>query len=113
MLVTDYLKYTFCFFLLNIPEPARIVEKAPSISVTAGDSASLECTVSGSPDLKVKWLRDGKEVTGGRKYKISFKDNVASLKILSAERGESSEYTMEVSNRVGKDHCSCSVTVLG
>ncbi|KAG9271833.1 titin-like isoform X1 [Astyanax mexicanus] len=68
--------------------------QAPSISVTAGDSATLECTVSGSPDLKVKWLRDGKEMTTSRKYKISFKENVACLKILSAERGDSSEYTM-------------------
>uniref|UniRef100_A0A3Q3XA73 Ig-like domain-containing protein n=1 Tax=Mola mola TaxID=94237 RepID=A0A3Q3XA73_MOLML len=37
-----------------IPEPARVVEPAASISVTAGDSATLECTISGSPDLKVK-----------------------------------------------------------
>uniref|UniRef100_A0A3B4D205 Ig-like domain-containing protein n=1 Tax=Pygocentrus nattereri TaxID=42514 RepID=A0A3B4D205_PYGNA len=97
---------------LSVQEPARIVDKAPSISVTAGDSATLECTVSGSPDLKVKWLRDGKEMTTSRKYKVTFKDNVASLKILSAERGDSSEYTVEVSNKVGKDRCSCSVTVL-
>lgn len=69
--------------------------------------------MSGSPDLKVKWLRDGKEVTGSRKYKIAFKDNVASLKIISVEKGESCEYTMEVSNGVGKDRCSCSVTVFG
>uniref|UniRef100_A0A3B1IJP5 Ig-like domain-containing protein n=1 Tax=Astyanax mexicanus TaxID=7994 RepID=A0A3B1IJP5_ASTMX len=62
----------------------HIVDKAPSISVTAGDSATLECTVSGSPDLKVKWLRDGKEMTTSRKYKISFKENVACLKILSS-----------------------------
>uniref|UniRef100_A0A3B1K6E9 Ig-like domain-containing protein n=1 Tax=Astyanax mexicanus TaxID=7994 RepID=A0A3B1K6E9_ASTMX len=89
--------------LFKIPEPAKIVDKAPSISVTAGDSATLECTVSGSPDLKVKWLRDGKEMTTSRKYKISFKENVACLKILSAERGDSSEYTVEVSNKVGKD----------
>ncbi|XP_076857247.1 titin-like [Brachyhypopomus gauderio] len=97
---------------LSVQEPARIIDKAPSISVTAGDSATLDCTVSGSPELKVKWLRDGKEMTASRKYKISFKDNIASLKILSAERGDSCEYTLEVSNRVGKDQCSCSVTVL-
>uniref|UniRef100_A0A3B4GAE5 Ig-like domain-containing protein n=1 Tax=Pundamilia nyererei TaxID=303518 RepID=A0A3B4GAE5_9CICH len=89
-----------------------IVEPAESISVTAGDSAALECTVSGSPDLKVKWFKDGKEIISGRKYKMTLKDNIATLKILTAEKGDTSEYKMEVANKVGKDQCTCSVTVL-
>lgn len=100
-------------YVISVKEPARFVEKPPSISVTAGDTATLECTVAGSPDLKVKWFKDGKEVTGSRKYKISFKDNVAVFKVLSAERGDSCEYTIEVSNRVGKERCSCSINVFG
>lgn len=96
-----------------IPEPARVVEPAESISVTAGDSATLECTISGTPDLKVKWFKDGKEMISGRKYKMTLKDNVATMKILTAERGDTSDYKMEVSNKVGKDQCTCSVTVLG
>ncbi|XP_064873891.1 titin-like [Oncorhynchus nerka] len=101
-----------CETSLAVQEPARILEKAASINVTSGESATLECTIAGSPDLKVKWLQDGKEITGGRKYKITLKDNVAILKIVAAEKGGTCEYTMEVSNRVGKDQCSCSVTVL-
>lgn len=96
-----------------VPEPARIIEPTESISVTAGDSATLECTISGSPDLKVKWFKDGKEMISGRKYKMTLKENVASMKILAAERGDTSEYRMELSNKVGKDQCTCSVTVLG
>ncbi|XP_051980649.1 titin-like, partial [Xyrauchen texanus] len=101
-----------CEATISVQEPARFVEKPPSISVTAGDSATIECTVSGSPDLKVKWFRDGKEMIGSRKYKISFKDNVAVLKILSTERADSCEYAVEVSNRVGKEQSSCSIVVL-
>ena len=81
--------------------------------MTAGDSATLECTIAGSPDLKVQWFKDGKEVTSGRKYKITLKEKTAMLKILAAEKEESSEFRMEVSNKVGKDQCTCSVTVLG
>ena len=94
-------------------EPARIVEKTESINVTTGDSASLECKVAGSPDLKVRWFKDEKEITGGRKYKMTLKDNVSTLKILTVDKGDTSEYKMEVSNRVGKDQCSCSVAVFG
>lgn len=81
--------------------------------MTAGDSATLECTVSGSPELKVKWFKDGKEMISGRKYKIAVKENTAILKILAADKGDTSEYKMEVSNKVGKDECTCSVTVIG
>lgn len=81
--------------------------------MTAGNSATLECTVSGSPELKVKWFKDGKEMIGGRKYKIAVKENTAILKILAADKGDTSEYKMEVSNKVGKDECTCSVTVIG
>lgn len=81
--------------------------------MTAGDSATLECTISGSPELKVKWLKDGKEMMSGRKYKMSVKDNTATMKILSAERSDSAEYKMQVSNKVGKDECTCSLTILG
>lgn len=107
-----------CFNSVNdksvyVPEPARIVEPTESISVTAGDVATLECTISGSPDLKVKWFKDGKEMISGRKYKMTLKDNVASMKILATEKGDTSEYMMELSNKVGKDQCTCSVTVLG
>ena len=73
----------------------------------------LECTIAGSPELKVKWFKDGKEMASGRKYKMTLKENTACLKILTAERGDTSEYQMEVSNKVGKDQCTCSVTVLG
>ena len=81
--------------------------------MTAGDSATLSCTFSGSPELRVKWFKDGKEMISGRKYKMTMKENTAILKILSADKGDTSEYRMEVSNKVGKDQCSCSVTVIG
>lgn len=98
-----------CRFL----EPARILERAVSISVTAGDSATLEGRISGSPELKVKWFKDQKEVVSGRKYRMSVKDTTAVLKILSADKGDTGEYRMELSNKVGKDQCTCSVTVIG
>lgn len=73
----------------------------------------MECTISGSPDLKVKWFKDDKEMISGRKYKLMVKKNTAILKILTADKGDTSEYKMELSNKVGKDQCTCSVTVIG
>uniref|UniRef100_A0A671TN10 Ig-like domain-containing protein n=1 Tax=Sparus aurata TaxID=8175 RepID=A0A671TN10_SPAAU len=46
-------------------------------------------------------MRSGKEMISGRKYKMTVKENTAILKILT------------VSNKVGKDQCTCSVNVIG
>ncbi|XP_039598490.1 titin-like, partial [Polypterus senegalus] len=100
-----------CMATLSVLEPAAIVEKPAPVSVTAGDAASLECTVVGTPELKAKWFKDGKELVSGRKYKITLVKNVAALKFLSAEKGDTGEYTFEVKNDVGASSCTTTVTV--
>uniref|UniRef100_A0AAY5L6Q7 Ig-like domain-containing protein n=1 Tax=Esox lucius TaxID=8010 RepID=A0AAY5L6Q7_ESOLU len=70
-----------CETTVTVQEPARIIEKAESINVTSGEPATLECKIAGSPELKVKWFQDGKEMKGSRKYKITLKENIAILKI--------------------------------
>uniref|UniRef100_A0A665T4L4 Ig-like domain-containing protein n=1 Tax=Echeneis naucrates TaxID=173247 RepID=A0A665T4L4_ECHNA len=93
----------------------RILDKAASISVTTGDSAMLVCTISGTPELKVKWFKDGKEMISGRKYKMTVKENMATLKILAAEKGDTSDgsYTCVAKNKAGSVCCSEILTVKG
>uniref|UniRef100_A0A3B3IB24 Ig-like domain-containing protein n=1 Tax=Oryzias latipes TaxID=8090 RepID=A0A3B3IB24_ORYLA len=80
--------------------------------VTAGNSATLENTITGSPELSVKWFKDGKEIISGHKYKVKLKEHSALLKILTSEQGDTGDYTMVVSNKVGQDKCTSSVTVI-
>lgn len=99
--------------LYLIPEPAAIVEKPESIQVTTGDTCTLECTVTGTPELSTKWFKDGKELTSDSKYKISFFNKVSGLKIINVAPGDSGVYSFEVQNPVGKDSCTASVRVSG
>ncbi|KAJ0005325.1 hypothetical protein NQD34_015219 [Periophthalmus magnuspinnatus] len=100
-----------CDAHLTVQEPARVLDKAASMSVTTGDTCTLQCTVSGSPELHTKWFKNGKELTQGRKYKSSVRGNVAVLKITSAETSDTGEYHLEVWNQVGKDRNVCSLSV--
>lgn len=83
------------------------------IEVTAGDPVILEYTVAGTPELKTKWFKDGRPLAASKKFRISFKNNVAQLKFYAAEIQDSGEYTFEISNDVGLSACTTSFTVLG
>lgn len=120
--------YVLLFFLIHLKygvvlpcsytlifdtEPANIIEKAESISVTAGDSATLECSFTGTPEIAATWFKNGTQLMSGRKYKINTTHKVTSLKILATEKADSAEYTCEVKNDVGSSSCQAAVTVLG
>ncbi|XP_078085248.1 titin-like [Mustelus asterias] len=101
-----------CFATLAILESANIIEKTESFTVSSGDPAILECTVAGTPELSVAWSKNGKQLESNRKYKMSFVNKVASLKILSAEMDDSADYTFKVQNEFGAKSCDISLTVL-
>ncbi|NXD91739.1 TITIN protein, partial [Chaetorhynchus papuensis] len=101
-----------CFGELAVKEPAKIIEKAEMIQVTAGEPAILEYTVTGTPELKTKWFKDGNPLPASKKYRISFKNNIAQLKFYATEMQDSGEYTFEISNDVGISSCTTSFTVL-
>lgn len=83
------------------------------IKVTAGDPVSLECKVTGSPELKVKWLKDRRELQSIRQHKLSFENNISSLKIQSVQQEDEGEYTFEVANHISGCACKIKVIVLG
>lgn len=96
-----------------IVEPPQITEKPEAIKVTVGDPVSLDCKVTGSPELKVKWMKDGKELQSIRQHKLVFENNISSLKIQSAQREDEGEYVLEVANHISSASCKVKLIVLG
>lgn len=99
--------------LILTTEPAQIVEKAKSVDVTEKDPVTLECVVAGTPELKVKWLKDGKQIVPSRYFSMSFENNVASFRIRSVMKQDSGQYTFKVENDFGSSSCDAYLRVLG
>uniref|UniRef100_A0A8C3KGS2 Ig-like domain-containing protein n=1 Tax=Calidris pygmaea TaxID=425635 RepID=A0A8C3KGS2_9CHAR len=84
------------FYTLYTLEPAQIIEKAKSLKVTERDPVTLECTVAGTPELRIRCLCH---------------ENTVSLEIANLELADSANYTCSVSNVAGNDSCSAVLTV--
>uniref|UniRef100_A0A0S7EQR1 TITIN n=1 Tax=Poeciliopsis prolifica TaxID=188132 RepID=A0A0S7EQR1_9TELE len=96
---------------VTVLEPAAIVDSPESMSITSGENASIEVTVSGSPELKTKWFKDNKALSSGAKYQTSFAKKIAVLKIRSADKADAGEYKLEVANHVGTASCKIKLSV--
>uniref|UniRef100_A0A8C5WLH3 Ig-like domain-containing protein n=1 Tax=Leptobrachium leishanense TaxID=445787 RepID=A0A8C5WLH3_9ANUR len=83
-----------------------------SVNVTERDPVTLECTVAGTPELLVRWLKDGRQIMPSRYYTLSFEDNISRLRIQSVSKEDSGEYTFKVENDFGFSSCTAYVTVL-
>ncbi|XP_034061419.1 titin-like, partial [Gymnodraco acuticeps] len=99
-----------CFATLTVQEPPQITEKPEVIKVTVGDPVSLDCKVTGSPELKVKWMKNGKELQSIRQHKLTFENTMSSLRVQSAQKEDEGEYVFEVANHISS--CSCKVKVI-
>lgn len=100
-------------FIMLSSEPPQIIEKPEVINVTVGDPITFECKVTGSPELKVKWSKDGKEVIPSRQHSLSFVNNVSQLKIQSVQLEDKGTYEFEVSNHISACKCKVTLNVLG
>lgn len=97
-----------------ILEPPKFVMKLDLTKlVLNGSLATLECKVTGSPEISIRWYKNETEVSSDDKYQMAFIDSVATLQISICCVEDSGDYICQASNEAGSDRCSCLVTVKG
>uniref|UniRef100_A0A673ANX2 Titin n=1 Tax=Sphaeramia orbicularis TaxID=375764 RepID=A0A673ANX2_9TELE len=100
------------FHLWTLKSPPFFVEKPEGVSVVkAGDNLVFECQVSGSPEISVRWFRDGVEVQQSVKHMMSFCSSVATLQISNVTENDSGKYFCEACNDAGTESCTAELVV--
>lgn len=74
-----------------------------------GDPVRLECRVAGTPQITVRWSKEGKDLGSSSKHHLFHEDNLCCLSFESCELEDQGEYLLEATNPVGL--CSCRVTL--
>lgn len=99
---------------LNSTEPATFTERLElSQLIKKGEYAQLECKVTGTPEIKISWFKDDREIKDSEKYKMSLVGSTAVLRLMDVTIEDSGEYMCEAKNDAGKDTCSSVVAVKG
>ncbi|KHN73749.1 Twitchin [Toxocara canis] len=128
--LTEFRDYEFRITAINaigkgIPSlpsaPIKIQEMGgsrPQIVVKPADTASpynrravFTCEAIGKPAPTARWLRNGREVPEGARYRTEVQNDVFRLIIKEVWDIDAGEYTCEVSNAFGSDSATATLTV--
>ncbi|XP_078537623.1 titin-like [Lissotriton helveticus] len=97
--------------VLDLIIPPSFTKKLRKMDSVKGSFVHLECIVSGTHPITVKWQKDGQEIVSSEKHKYSFHENIAFLEINQLEAADSGSYTCAAANKAGSSQCSGYLTV--
>nr|XP_039265200.1 titin-like [Styela clava] len=96
-----------------VGEPPLILEPLSNENCTVGDTAILACRISGKPEPKISWWRNGVEMSTGGNIKILAEGEMHSIHINNVTVLDSGEYTITAKNSIGKVESISCVAVNG
>lgn len=87
--------------IFAVGEAPSVLEGLPDVSVLLGETAYMECKISGEPTPTIAWFSDQREITENKKYQFDYTDMVASIKIKEVTEKDTVSITCEASNDLG------------
>eukprot|EP00057_Strongylocentrotus_purpuratus_P013444 XP_011667918.1 PREDICTED: myosin light chain kinase, smooth muscle isoform X2 [Strongylocentrotus purpuratus] len=94
--------------------PPKFVQKPRSIHIDEGSSVTLSCKIDGEPLPTVTWIKDGRPIEAGRRFKMEssgISGTTRSLNIPTVLATDAGSYTCVLHNQSGGDQCSVNVVV--
>ena len=99
---------------VSFSEPPSFTEAPAEVSlVRVGDRKVFECKVVGTPEISVRWFRDGAEIHQSVTHSMSFLNSVATLDISQVSERDSGRYFCEARNEAGTVSVSVGLEVKG
>jgi len=92
--------------------PPKVLKALVDQSVEAAKETVLNCKISaGEPAAEIHWYRDNKEIYAGKRFKLSYSGDVATLRVDDTTVADSGTYRCEAVNKLGRVDTECKIVV--
>lgn len=82
-----------------------------SVEVSEGTKVKLSCTLKGTPQPTIQWLKDGEPLETNKGVTADFDGELASLSFSAAELDDEGDYKCIAQNELGAASCSAELLV--
>ncbi|KAF6733015.1 Titin [Oryzias melastigma] len=91
--------------------PPTIIAGLKNLTVTEGESVTLECQISGQPAPVIMWFREDYKIENSIDFQISYENGYAQMVIREAFAEDSGRFTCTATNQAGTISTSCYLLV--
>ncbi|MEQ2168031.1 hypothetical protein GOODEAATRI_010281 [Goodea atripinnis] len=93
--------------------PPTIMAGLKNLTVTEGESVTLECQISGQPAPVIMWFREDYKIESSIDFQITYENGFARMMIREAFAEDSGRFTCTATNEAGTISTSCYLLVKG
>ena len=98
---------------IELPVPPEFVEPLRDIAAQEGTRVTFEGCVRGRPEPTIRWFREGRPLTGGADFEISYRDGRVRLSIPEVFPEDAGRYLCSAENTGGRSQSSAELVVRG
>ncbi|RVE57825.1 hypothetical protein OJAV_G00203040 [Oryzias javanicus] len=91
--------------------PPTIIAGLKNLTVTEGESVTLECQIGGQPAPVIMWFREDYKIENSIDFQISYENGYAQMVIREAFAEDSGRFTCTATNQAGTISTSCYLLV--
>uniref|UniRef100_A0A8C5G3D9 Ig-like domain-containing protein n=1 Tax=Gouania willdenowi TaxID=441366 RepID=A0A8C5G3D9_GOUWI len=100
-----------CFSFFQYDHMFLLLQGLKNLTVTEGESVTLECQISGQPAPAIMWFREDYKIESSIDFQISFLSGCARMVIREAFAEDSGRFKCTATNEAGTVSTSCYLLV--
>lgn len=98
---------------IELPVPPEFVDPLRDIAAQEGTRVTFEGCVRGRPEPTIRWFREGRPLTAGADFEISYRDGRVRLSIPEVFPEDAGRYLCSAENKGGRSQSSAELVVKG